>query len=786
MLAAIDLNEPLRVDTRGMEWSVRAEPLVSSRPSEGHRVVAVPLDPVLAPFASILQALFLAGLGALLLSVILGVAISRSLTRPVRALVEASRRVAGGDYEARVSFEAEDEMGTLASAFNDMTQGLLVREQYRSVLNKVVSRGIAEELMKGKVELGGENREITVLFADIRGFTPLTEGMEPQRVIALLNECMERLASAVDDEGGVVDKFIGDEVMAVFGAPVSQDDHAVRALRAALRMREGIAEMNGQRAGRGEAPLDLGIGVATGVAVAGNMGSTDRLNYTVLGSTVNLASRLTGEAGAGEIIVSGATRAAAGDACVASSLGRRALKGFSSEVEVFAVDDLAAGSALVAPEAHASGGIAASSSRAGGVLLLLAATGLAGSPCVAAAQWPSLADAGIGYINGDGSVQLDLSGQLHLEGFYFSNDEDALSGLAYGSDFLFAPRVRLFLDTFLGDHVYGLVEWRGDRGEAPTADFWEARIEQAFLRVSTAGGTLSLQGGIFTSPFGSYARRHFTVVDPFIRPPLVYDYRTLISREWAPRDEEWFTDWKNNSERWRADGAPPVWAVPYQWGAMGTLSVKRFTFRLAAMNTPPSSEPLDWYEFERIEERFSWVTGIDVSVTPELQLGWSYNNGPYVPNDLPNAPAYPLAGTTYDQEMWSLNASFARGPAMLRGEFIHDSWNVPNVAQRAVDLGYNFEAQVDVAAGWSIAARYGRIDFRRIDVVVTDWDWDVNRVEGALGYRIARNSGIMATFGLVGGTSTRITRTIFQVTRALRFEGAKRLHCHDNSKGRTP
>jgi adenylate cyclase len=162
--------------------------------------------------------------------------------------------------------------------------------------------------------------------------------MEPQDVIALLNECMEHLASAVDAEGGVVDKFIGDELMAVFGAPVRQEDHALRAVRAALRMREGIREMNRRRTERGEGELRIGIGIATGVAVAGNMGSSDRMNYTVLGSTVNLAARLTSAAGPGEVLINAETRRAVADTCATTALGGRGLKGFSSAVDVFALE----------------------------------------------------------------------------------------------------------------------------------------------------------------------------------------------------------------------------------------------------------------------------------------------------------------------------------------------------------------------------------------------------------------------------------------------------------------
>lgn len=765
MLSAVDRGTPLRVSTGGARWSIQSEPLVPDQSSAGHRVVAVPLDPVLAPYASIQRALFFGGLGALLLAALVAGMLSRSLTRPVRILVDASRRVAEGDYETVVEVDSRDEMKTLADAFNAMTRGLLTREQYRSVLNKVVSPDIAAELMKGDVELGGENRELSVLFADIRGFTPLTEGMEPQQVIALLNDCMERLSNAVDMEGGVVDKFIGDELMAVFGAPVGQPDHALRAVSAAVRMREAIGEMNHARSVRGERPIQVGIGVATGVAVAGNMGSTDRMNYTVLGDIVNLAARLTSSAGPGEILVSSATRAAAGHACVAQALGGRSLKGFASEIEVFAVESIdrsvtrnaetavhrAIGSGAGASHRTAVGaglGVRAKRGAEKAVVVLIAcALTAAASPHPASAQWPTLADAGIGFISGGGTFQMDLSGQLDLEGFYFSHDENAPSGLAFGSNGLFAPRVRLFLDTFLGDHLYALVEWRGDRGEAPTADFWEARVEQAYVRLATAGGSLSVQGGIFASPFGSYTQRHLSVVDPFIRPPLPYDHRTVISRRWSPASEDWFLGWKDNPEEWRVDGAPPVWGVPYQWGAMGTATVGFLSVRVAAMNSAPSSEPLDWYEFETIDDEFSWVMGVQARLTPELTLGASYNTGPYAGADIPNASeTRPACCPNYDQDLWSADAMFARGPVMLRAEFIHDSWDVPNIDDAAIDIGYTFEAQVDIATGWSTALRYGRIDFRDL-AGFGDWDWDVDRWEAALGYRITHNAGVMATFG---------------------------------------
>jgi class 3 adenylate cyclase len=329
------------VTAGGREWSIRSEPLMPEDPAVGRRVVAVPLDEVVAPFDRIERALLLGGGGALLLSALLGAAISRSLTRPVKELVAVAGRVARGDYEAEVTVSSHDEMRTLADAFNDMTRGLLQRERIRSVLNKVVSQDVMTELLEGDLELGGENRMVTVLFADIRGFTPMTEGMEPQEVIGLLNECMEALAGAIDAEGGVVDKFIGDEVMAVFGAPVAWDDHARRGVAAALRMRAAMADLNRVRADRGERALGIGVGINSGVAVAGNMGSPNRLNYTVVGDTVNLASRLAGQARAGEILIGGGTLRLAGEGVDAPPLGGRSLKGFSSEVEVYSLQSIA-------------------------------------------------------------------------------------------------------------------------------------------------------------------------------------------------------------------------------------------------------------------------------------------------------------------------------------------------------------------------------------------------------------------------------------------------------------
>lgn len=741
MVAAAGRGAPTRVRAGGRLWAIRATALSTGDPSQGYRMMAVPLDPVLAPFHRIIRALVLGGGVALLVSILLGLALSRGLTRPVRALAAATGQVARGDYETEVTVRSRDEIGALARAFNDMTRGLRLKERYRSVLDKVVSRDVAEELMKGEVELGGENRDVTVLFADIRGFTALTAGMEPQDVIGLLNECMERLSMAVEQEGGVVDKYVGDELMAVFGAPVRQDDHAVRAVRSAVRMRRAIAELNELRERRGEPPIGLGIGLNAGPAVAGNMGSSDRLNYTVLGETVNLASRLCGGAVAGEILVTASTLEQAGRSVRASSLGARSFKGFSHEVEVLAVEDVE-GSVRSSRRERVGG------SGTHAVLVALCAGAALCLPGRLHAQsgggLPTLEGLGLGYESPSGRYQVAWSGQLDLELFSLSKQH---VGLASGKGAFLAPRLRFFTDVFIGQHLYGLLELRGDRGEAPTRGAMQGRVEQAYLRLSDVSGKMSLQVGRFASPFGSYAERHLTAQDPFVRPPLPYDFPTVISRTTVPSSPSAFLSWKDHPTTRRWVGTPPVWGVPYQWGAMAMGRVGRVSYRAAAMNSAPSSEPAAWgLDVGRLRHP-SWVLGLRVPLSPAIAIQGSYDTGPYM--DPIRSGTLPAGHSRWDyrQSIWSTDLTFARGPVMAKAEILHDKWQVPNVGDNLVEIGYVGQVQSDLAAGLSAAVQWSYLNFRpwRDAPGAAYWDYDVARYQASLAYRVAKNVGVLAS-----------------------------------------
>ena len=258
--------------------------------------------------------------------------LSHGLAVPIRELVAATTAVAQGNLSVQVPVRSADEIGLLAHAFNDMTVGLAQKERYRNLLNLVADEAVAEQLLSGtSVALGGERREVAVLFCDIRGFTELTRPMPPEEVIDMLNEHMTALTRVIKAHGGVVDKFIGDCVMAVFGAPLRGGDDAVAAAKCALRM---IAER--ERANRtSRHVLRVGIGLATGPVVAGCMGSADRLNYTVLGERVNLASRLCAQAGPMEIVIDTNTRARLPESAVTEALAPLQLKGFEAGVRAF-------------------------------------------------------------------------------------------------------------------------------------------------------------------------------------------------------------------------------------------------------------------------------------------------------------------------------------------------------------------------------------------------------------------------------------------------------------------
>jgi class 3 adenylate cyclase len=241
------------------------------------------------------QLLFLFLVGILML-IGVGILVTQLISQPVTRLVNATEQVSAGDLEHKVEIFAEDEIGILTKGFNHMVDELKQREFIREIFGRMVSNEVREAVLTGQVALGGELREVTVLFTDIRGFTSMAEKIAPDAVIAVLNDYFEVIARATKRHGGLINRFGGDSALIIFGAPIArpQRESVGQAVLAAIEIRTGVAELNAQRIAAGEEPIRFGIGINSGEVVAGNLGSEDRFEYTVIGDVVNVAARLQG------------------------------------------------------------------------------------------------------------------------------------------------------------------------------------------------------------------------------------------------------------------------------------------------------------------------------------------------------------------------------------------------------------------------------------------------------------------------------------------------------------
>ncbi|MBS0621675.1 MAG: adenylate/guanylate cyclase domain-containing protein [Verrucomicrobia bacterium] len=293
--------------------------------------------------------IMVATLVVFLLALLMLELIARQMTKPIRTLAAATQKVAEGKYgEVKlppIDEGSRNEISILAHSFKQMVDGLQDREKIRSVLDKVVSREIADEILEGKVHLGGEVKDVTVLFADIRNFTSLTENLPPGEVITFVNSYMTQMTEVVERHQGVIDKYIGDEIMALYGAPVTHPYSALQAVLSALIIQKNLSDWNEERKMQGLLTADVGIGIHTGPVVVGNMGAENRLNYTVLGKNVNLSARLADEAPGREIWVS---EEVISDEHVAEAVKYEehsavSLKGITKPVKVFRIVGLRQG-----------------------------------------------------------------------------------------------------------------------------------------------------------------------------------------------------------------------------------------------------------------------------------------------------------------------------------------------------------------------------------------------------------------------------------------------------------
>ena len=287
--------------------------------------------------------------GAVILVVLLGLLMAGRVSAPVVAVSRAAGKVAGGDFSVRVDVSSDDEVGLMANAFNAMAADLgdysarIVHEaRVRNDLSRYLSNEVMEQVIANPdaMTLGGERRQVTVMFADVVSFTRLTEQHDPAFLVSILNELFTIATEIVFKHGGIIDKFMGDSLMAVFGAPKGRDDDALRAVTAAEELLRWIEAGNAKwQQQLGGIALELAVGAASGTALAGNIGSERRMDYTVIGDTVNIAARLESLAKPGQMLMDGETAAAVEDDFDLVALGVVELAGRDEPVEVFGLDE---------------------------------------------------------------------------------------------------------------------------------------------------------------------------------------------------------------------------------------------------------------------------------------------------------------------------------------------------------------------------------------------------------------------------------------------------------------
>jgi class 3 adenylate cyclase len=270
------------------------------------------------------------------------------MVRPVKALVKGVQAIGQGDFEQRIRLRSRDEIGELTDAFNAMAKSLREKELIKDAFRRYVSPKVTSEIFKDPDRyhhaLKGEKRKVAVLFADIRGFTPMTERLPAEEVVQLLNSYFTTATQVIFRYSGTVDKFMGDCLMAIFGAPIPEERFAVNAVRAALAIQDELQKLNIERTREKKEPIWVGIGINSGEVVVGNIGSEERLDYTAVGDVVNFAQRLQELARGGEIAVSESVFTETAGEFLVSALEPLTVKGKKEPVRPYLIKGILPGS----------------------------------------------------------------------------------------------------------------------------------------------------------------------------------------------------------------------------------------------------------------------------------------------------------------------------------------------------------------------------------------------------------------------------------------------------------
>ncbi|HYL82565.1 MAG TPA: adenylate/guanylate cyclase domain-containing protein, partial [Candidatus Acidoferrum sp.] len=241
-----------------------------------------------------------------LVALFAGILLARRVTGPVSALSRSVARVAAGDLSETLPVRSQDEVGRLTAGFNAMLDGLRQRDFIRDTFGRYVSPEVVQTLLESpeNLGLGGVKRDVSVLISDLRGYTRFVEQGDPTVVVDVLNRYLGRMTDIIGDHGGTINEFAGDGIVAFFGAPLPAADHAERAAACAIAMQIALEDVNRQQAARGLPRLEMGIGLNSGEAIVGNIGSEKRAKYTVIGTVINLAARVEACTVGGQVLLS--------------------------------------------------------------------------------------------------------------------------------------------------------------------------------------------------------------------------------------------------------------------------------------------------------------------------------------------------------------------------------------------------------------------------------------------------------------------------------------------------
>lgn len=269
----------------------------------GYVITQLKTNLLSSTYTNILRVMLWVSVSVILGSLVAAYFISRHISNPIRQMLEATRQLSQGTFKP-ITERRNDELGHLITTINQMGDGLLRKQQVESMLDRFLAKDVAEQLLKqlDTVEVRGERVNATVLFADIVGFTTMSEQLSPEKVAELLNEYFSYFTACAHRYFGTIDKFIGDCAMVVFGTPKEDDEHQFHAIACAVLMQKLTARINQQRDDQGLPKIQLSIGINSGPMLAGILGDQKRMEYTVVGDSVNLASRLCAEASAGSIL----------------------------------------------------------------------------------------------------------------------------------------------------------------------------------------------------------------------------------------------------------------------------------------------------------------------------------------------------------------------------------------------------------------------------------------------------------------------------------------------------